>query len=89
MKLRTHPCQAVGCQRVISLRMLMCMEHWSLVPAPLQREVQRTRTEMATAFDRSATTRYRDAAARAVAAVKEKQERKAQAIAGSSGSLFT
>jgi hypothetical protein len=88
MKLRLATCRAVGCQHVISARMLLCPQHWDMVPADLRREVIRTRMEAA-AGDRGATNRYWEAADRAVAAIKEKQERKAQASAGSSGSLFT
>ncbi len=78
MKLRTHTCRATGCQKVISGGMLMCLDHWRMVPAPLRREIVG-----------SIEGSYRNAVARAVAAVAEKQERKAQASAGPSGSLFT
>jgi hypothetical protein len=91
MKLRIHTCKATGCQHVISTRLLMCLEHWRLVPASLKREVQQLARQVQVdghkvsngwvAFDQ-----YKDAVRRAVAAVEEKQERKAE---GPSGSLFT
>lgn len=42
MKPRTHTCAATACQRLIPVNLLMCMDHWRRVPAPLQREVWRT-----------------------------------------------
>jgi hypothetical protein len=86
MKPRTHTCKAIGCQHVISTRLLMCLDHWHLVPVPLRREVVELSRNLRT---RSAVDEYRGAVARAVAAVQEKQERKAAASAGPSGSLFT
>lgn len=88
MKPRTHTCKAVGCQRVIGRGMLMCAEHWSLVPSSMRAAVMQARYRDA-AGEPGAWGDYRDAADRAVAAVKEKQERKAAAKAGPSGSLFT
>jgi hypothetical protein len=86
MKLRLHTCRAEGCQRQVSVRLLMCIDHWRMVPAPLKRDV----TEALKAMRRDSTLApdYWGEVARAVAAVKEKQERKAQAAAGPSGSLF-
>ncbi len=86
MKLRTHTCRAVGCQHVISARMLMCLDHWAMVPAPLQREVGAALRRLQEERSEPALEGYLDAAARAVAAVEEKQERKARG--GPSGNLF-
>ncbi|MBA4343251.1 MAG: hypothetical protein C0423_14030 [Methylibium sp.] len=36
---QTYACAANGCQHVIEAPMLMCVEHWRLVPAALKREV--------------------------------------------------
>jgi hypothetical protein len=88
MKLRLATCRAVGCQHVISARMLFCSEHWAMVPAAIRCGVIGAQARAA-AGEPGAEGEYRDVAARAVAAIKTKQERKAQAIAGSSGSLFT
>lgn len=35
----TTTCAAVGCQAVINVPLLMCVHHWRLVPAALQRQV--------------------------------------------------
>ena len=90
MKPRTHTCNAIGCRHVISARLLMCLDHWRMVPAPLQREVVGTNKALGSGQRDAATLRkYQDAVARAVATVKEKQERQAAAAAGPSGNLFT
>lgn len=87
MKLRTHTCKATACQHVISTRLLMCLDHWRMVPAPVRREVVQLDKQLRYLGLRDELVeQYRDAVARAVAAVQEKQERKA---AGPSGSLFT
>lgn len=92
MKLRLHTCAAEGCQHVISARMLMCIDHWRMVPAPLRREIVhqlKRRRSAADPADRvDAAANYGNAVRQAVATVREKQERKVQAAAGPSGSLF-
>lgn len=35
----THRCAAQGCQHLVSTRMLMCMDHWRMVPVATRREV--------------------------------------------------
>jgi hypothetical protein len=35
----THECAAPGCTRVISRSLLMCGEHWRMVPQSIQRSV--------------------------------------------------
>ena len=87
MKLRIHTCKATGCQHVISVRMLMCLDHWRMVPIAIRREISTTYRELRLdPRSLAAVNTYRDTVDRAVAAVEEKQERKA---AGPSGSLFT
>lgn len=86
MKPRMHKCQAVGCQRQVGVRLLMCIDHWRMVPAPTKREVHETLR--AARRDSDTWPDYEAAVKEAIAAVKEKQERKAQAAAGPSGSLF-
>ncbi len=88
MKPRTRTCRATGCQRVIGGFMLLCPDHWDMVPAPLRRELVQQGMWRA-AGEPGAGAAYQEAVARAVAAVEEKQGRKAAAIAGPSGSLFT
>lgn len=86
MKLRTHTCNATGCQHLISARMLMCLDHWRMVPAPLRREIVGLSKQLRRGWDRALVRAYGEAVADAIATVQEKQERKA---AGPSGSLFT
>lgn len=35
----SHRCAAVGCQHQVRVGFLMCMDHWRMVPKPLQRDV--------------------------------------------------
>lgn len=35
----THRCAAHGCQQQVPSKLLMCVDHWRMVPAPLRREV--------------------------------------------------
>lgn len=39
MKVRLHPCAVANCGRPVPRHLLMCMDHWRMVPAPLRREV--------------------------------------------------
>ena len=39
MTTHTHNCAATGCQKQVPFNLLMCMTHWRMVPAPVQREV--------------------------------------------------
>lgn len=38
----SHLCHAVACERPVPPAILMCAEHWRMVPGELQREVWRT-----------------------------------------------
>ena len=62
-----NTCAAVGCGRAISHEHLMCMGHWKMVPATLQKEVYSTWRNVRR--DREA---YADARERAIAAVERK-----------------
>ena len=33
----THECHAEGCERAVPPRLLMCAQHWRLLPSPAQR----------------------------------------------------
>jgi hypothetical protein len=35
----TYGCKATGCQTLVNHPLLMCVEHWRLVPAAVQRQV--------------------------------------------------
>lgn len=37
-----HTCTAENCDRQIRVGLLMCLQHWRMVPAPLQQEIYRT-----------------------------------------------
>lgn len=37
-----HDCFATGCNKQVEDEMLMCLRHWRMVPADIQREVWRT-----------------------------------------------
>lgn len=72
----THNCCAEGCTRPIAKSLLMCMTHWRMVPAPLQREVYRAfrawdRAPLGEALPHRKA--YRKAAREAVTAVREKE----------------
>lgn len=34
-----HKCAAEGCDKRVKVEFLMCLRHWSLVPAPLKQQV--------------------------------------------------
>ncbi len=36
-----HTCHALGCEKAVPPKMLMCLRHWRMVPVPLQRAVWR------------------------------------------------
>lgn len=69
----THQCEAIGCDRQISNRFLMCLEHWHLVPPDIARELnsalfayERSKSGV---FTRSKVNRYQKALKAAVDAV--------------------
>jgi hypothetical protein len=37
-----HTCHALGCDKTVPPRLLMCGRHWAMVPKPLQRTVWAT-----------------------------------------------
>jgi hypothetical protein len=87
---RVHTCSAVGCQHLVSVRMLMCIDHWRMVPVQMQREILASwRVRRARPRDAAAIERHEKARAAAIEAVLEKQDRKASERAGPSGELFT
>lgn len=70
-----HTCAAEACDKQISSRLLMCIDHWRMVPKALQRLVYSTcrnwsgvRYAAGNAHDL-----YRGAVTQAVAAVREKE----------------
>lgn len=94
MKPRLHNCSATGCQRAIPLNLLMCSDHWRMVPVTDQREVWRTyrlteRRQGLPAVELLAAARaYQAAVQAAIAAVAAKQLGKQAARAEIEGHLF-
>lgn len=93
MRPNLHRCAVPSCQADIPRHLLMCMDHWRLVPAPLRRDVtaawkalragQRDFGHASLAEARA----HRQAAEQAVAAVTGKTEEK-QARHAAAGDLF-
>lgn len=88
MSLHTHVCAATGCQKQVPLNLLMCMGHWRMVPAPVQREVLATWRARTRRGDRSDVEAHQVATAKAVEAVQAKQIRKIATRVATDGSLF-
>ena len=85
-----HECAAEGCERLVGLHLLMCIEHWRRVPAPLQRAVLATwrRVRVVTPKTLANMKDYRAAVQAAVDAVGEKDLNKARVRAAVGGDLF-
>lgn len=87
-----HKCSALSCSRRIPTHLLMCIDHWRMVPAPLQRRVlaawQAMRNTASVDDYNAANSTYMQARDEAIAAVKAKLEARAAAHAGGSGELF-
>jgi len=73
-------CAAHGCDAKVNPRLLMCRDHWQLVPTPIKREVNAAYRERGGNPDAPMTQRYVDAIVAAVRAVKTIED--AQASAG-------
>lgn len=94
MRPNLHRCAVPGCQADIPRHLLMCMDHWRMVPAPVQREVtgawkavKNSRTELG----RPGLAQCRAhsvAAARAVDEVLAKANRKKAELTEQFGDLF-
>lgn len=89
MKPRVHQCAAKGCARLVPQYLLMCMDHWRMVPAGLQRGVFDTLKAMRGSQSAESVKAYRAAVAVAVSAVAKKQVNKINAQAGGAGDLFS
>ena len=88
MKPRTHRCAATGCQHDIPLHLLMCIDHWRMVPAPLRREVLATSKDSLRSHHWNDAINYRRAVQDAVAALEAKQIQKNTTRAALEGDLF-
>lgn len=90
MTTHTHCCSATGCGKQIPLNMLMCMTHWRMVPAPLQRKVLdtwRVRQRRGPG-DRTSAEQHEQAKAEAITAVHSKLHRRIADRQAQTPSLF-
>jgi len=86
----THKCCAAGCQKSVPLNMAMCMAHWRLVPADIQRRVYTAwRAKLRRPLDLATGAEHADALKAAIAAVEKKQVRKIADKVKAEGQLFT
>lgn len=70
---RTHECQAKGCDRQVPLDVLTCRTHWFRIPYYLRNEVISSyRATKRINVSESDIARYRIARAAALAAIEEK-----------------
>lgn len=84
-----HRCAAAACARQVSTHLLMCIDHWRMVPAPVQREVNSTWAFRRRSRENDTAVRaHTDAIEKAVAAVATKQKTKAARRLEEEGDLF-
>lgn len=88
MKPRTHRCAAVGCQHDIPLHLLMCIDHWRMVPVALRREVTQTFRDANRNLSATGLALHLHAVNEAVAALQSKQIQKNTTRAALEGDLF-
>lgn len=84
----THRCAATGCQHEIRSGLLMCMDHWRMVPAAQRRAVLATLAGVRRRPTPEAVRAYRTAVEAAVQAVQDKQLRKRAAADARTKPLF-
>lgn len=94
MKAPLHTCAAQGCQHQIPKHLLMCVDHWRMVPVKARQLVLATykglRGQPGGDWQarHDAVMDYRKAVARAVAALDEKQNHKLEERKAEAGDLF-
>lgn len=88
VKPRTHTCAATGCQHEIASHLLMCVDHWRMVPVALRRAVLATNRDRVRLKSVASVLAYREAVASAVAALAAKQTKKNDERAAVEGDLF-
>ncbi len=71
-----HRCHIPNCPVAVRPELLMCLQHWRMVPKQLQRNVL-ARYRRGQCDDKKPSRGYLDAAAAAIAAVQEKLQLKA------------
>lgn len=70
----THTCHAIGCERNVPPKLLMCRAHWRKVPAALQRAVWAT-YRRGQEDDKRPSRAYIEAANAAIASVAREEQR--------------
>ncbi len=94
MRPNLHRCAVPGCQADIPRHLLMCMDHWRMVPSPVQREVTaawravRTSMKVAGRPSLSLCRAHSQAAAKAVDEVLAKANRRQAELTEQFGDLF-
>ena len=89
MTTHTHNCAATGCQKQVPLNLLMCMAHWRMVPAPVQREVLASWRAVRRDYNSEARQiAHQVACSVAQIAVHTKQHRKIAEKTARDGALF-
>ena len=89
MKTPVHTCAAQGCQHQIPQHLLMCMDHWRMVPVKLRRPVLATYRDRVRLRTVASALAWREAVAIAVAALADKQIHKLEERTAVEGDLFT
>ncbi len=69
-----HQCHVPGCGKIIPPSLLMCWNHWRLVPKPLKDDVW-AHYRRGQEFDKNPTRAYLDAAKAAIEAVQALESR--------------
>jgi hypothetical protein len=68
-----HTCHAMGCDRPVEPKYLMCPKHWAMVPANLQTQVQQL-YRPGQEVDKQPSPGYLNAARAAIAAVQRQEK---------------
>lgn len=70
----THTCHALGCEKIVQPKLLMCARHWRMVPTRLQLAVW-TYYKPGQEVSKTPSREYLTATANAINAVAEKEGR--------------
>jgi hypothetical protein len=68
----SHRCHALGCNKEIPPKLLMCLRHWRMVPERLQAEIWRT-YRPGQEIDKMPSEAYMEAQRAAISAVAERE----------------
>lgn len=70
----SHACHAIGCEEEVPPAKLACPAHWAMIPKPLRDQVWGT-YHPGQEQTKETTPEYRQAAARAIVAIAEREGR--------------